>query len=134
MGGIGSGGSRSGTGSKLSEERVLGLIGPKKTQDVPSPVDVPLPAGTPDDVAAIWAELAPHALESRTLVPSTATAFLRLCKAIVRHAVMEVQIEKDGLTYLKVSVDGAGVEHSEVKAHPLISRAGSLESSIKAWM
>jgi hypothetical protein len=129
-----SGGRRSGTGSKLSAARVLGLIGPKGTAE-PTPIaEIACPEGLSPDVAAIWAELAEHALKARTLVPSTVTAFTRLCKAVVRHAEMERQIAADGYTYLKISIDGAGTEHQEVKAHPLITRASSLDNTIRAWL
>jgi hypothetical protein len=131
-----SGGHRSGAGGKLSEARILGLIGPK-AQDAPEPaslVEVACPADCSPEVAAVWAELAEHARKNRTLVASTATAFRRMCEAIVRHAKMQAQIDQDGLTYLKVTIDGAGQEHTEVKAHPLISRASTLENAIRSWM
>lgn len=131
-----SGGTRAGSGEKPSEARVLGLIGGRRGEGVElaPPVEIPCPDWLGAEAKAVWAELAEHAIKARTLVPSTVVAFTRLCKAVVRHAEMEAQIAKDGLTYLKVTVDGSGQQHDELKAHPLISRAGSLESSIKAWM
>ena len=131
-----SGGQRAGAGEKPSEARVLGLIGKKHGEAVEqAPIaEIACPEALGDATKAVWAELAGHALKARTLVPSTVSAFVRLCQAIVKHAEMEAYIARDGMTYLKVSVDGAGVEHQEIKAHPLISRAGSLETSIKAWM
>lgn len=131
-----SGGHRSGAGGKLSEARILGLIGPKVDagQEAASLPEIACPADCSPEVAAIWAELAEHALRNRTLVASTQTAFLRMCQAIVRHAAMQGQIDRDGLTYLKVTIDGSGQEHTEVKAHPLISRASTLENAIRSWM
>jgi len=129
-----SGGHRSGAGRKASEARVLGLIGRRDAQAEPVQVaPVGCPEGLETDVLAVWAELAPHATNARTLVPSTVPAFTNLCKAVVRHGKMQAQIERDGFTYLKVTIDGAGQEHTEVKAHPLISRAGALESLVRAW-
>lgn len=128
-----SGGHRSGAGGKLSEARILGLIGPRQ-DDAASVPEIACPSGCSPEVAAIWADLAEHALKARTLVASTQTAFRRMCEAIARHAVMQQTIDADGLTYLKVTIDGAGSEHTEVKAHPLISRAASLENAIRSWM
>ena len=84
-------------------------------------------------VAGVWDKLAQHAVKAGTLVPSTAEAFTRLCQAVVKHAQMEAQIERDGLTYLKVTIDGSGQEHTEIKAHPLISRSHALDNAIRAW-
>ena len=131
-----SGGHHSGAGRKPDAARVIQLHGSRDRGAVrmPAPVVVPCPEGLRADVAAVWAELSPHAAQMGTLAPSTSTAFLRLCQSVVKHAEMERQIEKDGLTYLKVSVDGAGVEHTEVKAHPLIARAQTLDNAIRSGL
>jgi hypothetical protein len=100
---------------------------------VSSPAAVAVPQGLPATVEAVWLELAPHARHAGTLVASTAVAFRRLCEAVVTHQRMQAQIERDGLTYLKVTIDGAGQEHQEIKAHPLISRAETLDNKIRAW-
>jgi hypothetical protein len=92
------------------------------------------PAGLTPEEAAIWEKLAPHATKAGTLVPQTADAFGRLCRAMVTHARMEAQIAEDGLTFVKVTVDGAGQEQRELKAHPLLSRAASLDNAIKAGL
>ena len=130
-----SGGQRSGAGRKASEARVLGLIGRPHVQQEQAPaLPVDRPVGLEPDVEAVWTELAEHAVKARTLVPGTVSAFTRLCKAVVRHAKMEAQIERDGFTYLKVTIDGSGQEHTEVKAHPLISRAASAETMIRGGL
>ena len=67
------------------------------------------------------------------MVPGTVSAFLRLCQAVVKHAKMDEQVERDGYTYLKVTIDGSGQEHTEVKAHPLIGKAQTLDNQIRAW-
>lgn len=136
MGGKGSGGHRSGTGEKPSEARVLGLIGPSGggVASLPPTVEIACPAGLSPEIAAIWAELSPFAINARTLVPSTVSAFLRLCQSIVKHAQMMAKIEEDGLTFLKYSVDPTGTEHAEPKAHPLISRAHALDGFIRSGM
>lgn len=131
-----SGGQRSGAGRKASEARLLGLIGgrAKVQQEEVLASPVACPEDFTPEQEAVWAELAEHAIKARTLVPGTVSAFSRLCKAVVRHAKMESQIERDGFTYLKVMVDSSGQEHTEVKAHPLISRAASAETMIRGGL
>lgn len=91
-----------------------GAVGP--TPHVEPPKDLP------GEQLAIWQELAPFALEARTLAKSTARAFRDVCETIVLKRAIVAQLERDGLTYQKVSVDGAGVEHMELKAHPLLTQ------------
>lgn len=135
-----SGGSRSGAGRKPNTARVLHLHGGADRDRATSRaagVDlepVPMPDGLTPDVMAVWASLAPHATLAGTLVAGTVPAFLRLCRAIVKHTLMEAQIERDGLTYLKVTIDGSGQEHTEIKAHPLLSRAETVDTKIRGWM
>jgi len=96
------------------------------------------PVNTPEALSdaqkAVWNDLAPHATKAGTLTPATATSFQRLCAAIVKHARWEAQIGTDGDTYLKVTIDGAGQEHTEVKAHPLIAKSQALDKDIRGWM
>ena len=131
-----SGGHRSGAGRKaanaatvaLQGGRDLGVVRPVELEAVP--VERPAADG---GVQQVWDDLAPHATKAGTLVPETAAAFLRLCQSVVKHAEMEAQIQRDGLTYLKVTIDGSGQEHTEIKAHPLISRAETLDNKIRGW-
>lgn len=134
MGGKGSGGFRSGAGRKARSARVVAIHG-GKVHGIVRPVEsapVQQPASLSAEVQAVWAELALPAVNAGTLVANTSSAFVRLCHNVVKHAQMEAQIAHDGLTYLKVSIDGAGTEHTEVKAHPLISRAQALDNAIRA--
>src|SRR5712671_5989268 len=124
-----SGGLRVNAG-RPRKDKTLGWLGghsgkrgkaPAKPTAVPVLPVVPMPE-LPAEQQAVWSELAPHAREARTLIPSTAGAFRDLCEAIVLKRALLARIEQDGLTYLKVSVDGAGVEHTEIKAHPLLAQ------------
>lgn len=139
MGGDGSGGARVGTGPKPRDIRAAWLGGHagkrshRAAPEQPERAPVARPEGLAADIEAVWDDLAPHAIQAGTLVPGTVPAFLRLCQAILKHAQMEQKIAQDGLTYLKVTIDGSGQEHTEIKAHPLISRASSLDNSIRAW-
>lgn len=81
---------------------------------------------------AIWVQLAPHALEQRTLTPATAGSFADLCRAIVTRDSILARIEADGWTFIKVSVDGAGVEHEELKKHPLVADQRGWEQRVEA--
>jgi phage terminase small subunit len=107
-----SGGFRSGAGRKPNADGLARLHGARDRGAVRPSSQVgdqmPQPDGLSPEVAAVWRKLAPHAVKAGTLVPGTAAAFSRFCVAIVRHAKIEAQIEKDGLTYLKVTIDGSG--------------------------
>jgi hypothetical protein len=93
-----------------------------------------MPSDLPAEQAAVWGELAPLALTQRTLLAATVQAFRDLCEAIVLKRSMLERIEADGLTYLKVTVDGAGTEHSELKAHPLISQHRGMMQRVEAGL
>lgn len=139
MGGHGSGGLRVGAGRKSKDlarkvlegtatrrERAQGSVNP--------PEAVPMPAELGATEQRLWLELAPYATAARTLTPATSRAFRDLLQAILARDAMFAQIEKDGLTYLKVTVDGAGQEHTEVKAHPLISQHRGMMQRVEAGM
>lgn len=133
-----SGGLRTGAGRKPQTARVLNLRG-GRDRAVARPAAVPsapvaMPEALPPEVQAIWVELAPHAMAAATLTAGMVPSFVRLCRAVAKQARWEAQIARDGDTYLKVTIDGSGQEHFEVKAHPLISKAQGLESQIRAWM
>lgn len=91
-----SGGARPGSGPKRRAPDAAWLAGsgpkrgptgvvPKLAPTVPAggPDAPTCPAGAPAEVAAVWRELAPHALAERTLEPRTAMAFLLLCQNVV---------------------------------------------------
>lgn len=64
-----------------------GKRGPRPVRPV-APVEAPVakvkrPSHLDAEGLAVWTELAPHALELRTLTPATAMAFGDLCRAIV---------------------------------------------------
>lgn len=122
MGGRGSGGHPS-AGSKPRE-----VI----TGDLPA--ELPIPADLTDDQRAIWMQLAPLAREQRTLIPATASRFRLLVKAIVMEAAYEAKILADGLTYLDVSVDGAGTQHEKLRAHPLCGAHRGMMQRVEAGM
>lgn len=111
MGGRGSGGLRPGSGRKPEDAVPM---------DGPLPV-VPMPDDLTSAERAVWMLEEREALQNRTLVPATAAAFRELCQQIVFRDTLKAQIDKDGLTYLKVTVDGSGQEHTELKKHPLLS-------------
>jgi hypothetical protein len=91
-----------------------------------------MPADLPDDQKAVWEQLAPHALAARTLTPGTAGSFRDLCRAIVVRDGLLATIQAEGWTFVKVSVDGAGVEHSELKKHPLVADHRGWEQRVEA--
>jgi hypothetical protein len=93
---------------------------------------LPAPAGLSEAEAEVWNELAPHACAARTLVEASARSFTDLCENIVLKRKMAASVEADGLTFLKVTVDGAGQEHREVKAHPLLSQYRGILQRVEA--
>lgn len=104
------------------------------TRELAPPEPVDRPSDLPQEQAAVWAELAPHATEARTLVPATVQAFRDLCEAIVVKRALLARIETDGLTYIKVTVDGTGTEHTEIKAHPLLAQHRGMMQRVEAGM
>jgi hypothetical protein len=124
MGGHGSGGHYA-TGRK------------KEEPDVPSDApfaEVEMPAGMSSGEQAVWNQLAPLAIQERTLTEVTAERFRLLCRAIVREGQMDEQIQKDGWTYQKVTIDGSGQEHTEIKAHPLCGQHRGMMQRCEAGM
>lgn len=137
MGGIGSGGHAA-AGRKPKDRRtafVHGQRGAKAQQAAANaPEAVAIPADLPVEQREVWTSLAPFAVQARTLTKATAQAFRDLCEAIVVKRSMLERIREDGMTYLKVTVDGAGQEHTEVKAHPLISQHRGMMQRVEAGM
>lgn len=74
-----------------------------------------------EEVGVVWDRLSGHALKARTLTPATVEAFRDLCAAIVLRDALHTNIIAGGFTFLKVTVDGAGVEHQEKKKNPLLA-------------
>ena len=137
MGGLGSGGFRQGAGRKSKGARILALHGGRDRKPTQPDVTRPIAAAVPmpkllADQRAVWQELAPLARAAGTLTVGTAGSFRDLCRAIVVRNGMWAKIQQDGWTYLKVSVDGAGVEHRELKKHPLISDHRGWEQRVEA--
>lgn len=85
-----------------------------------------MPDGLTPAQRAVWESLAPHALAQRTLIPATAERFARLCRNIVLERMMADQIEHDGLTETRVSLQmdekGGGLQTVEKKAHTLLGK------------
>jgi hypothetical protein len=137
MGGLGSGGFRMNAGQKpkdAAQRRLHGSRGAKASGATQSPAaDYVAP---PDDLApserAVWDRLAPHAIEARTLVASTAFAFAHLCRAVVLERALWAQIEADGLTSVRVTTDvTSGEQHSEAKAHALLPRHNAMQVRVE---
>ena len=125
MGGRGSGGIRPGSGRRPDYAGI--------SADTPL-VDVPVPEDLPLDVRGVWEELAPHAREERTLTDGTAARFRLLCEAIVLERQMRAKLLADGLTYIAVTVDGAGNERETLKAHPLCGPQRGMMQRIETGM
>jgi hypothetical protein len=81
-----------------------------------------------------WCRYGALAIEKRTLTVHTVAAFRLLCELEAEKQATKATIMKDGRTFLKVTVDGAGVEHQELKAHPLTGTYGRLAKAVEALL
>src|SRR5688572_33152071 len=92
------------------------------------------PANLPENQREFWETYAPLAMEKRTLTAHTVGGFRLLCETDAEKTAVKATIEADGRTFIKVTVDGAGVEHQELKAHPLTSAYGRLAKAVETLM
>lgn len=86
------------------------------------------------DQRGFWHSYAGLATEKRTLTAHTVAAFRLLCELDAEKRATKKTIDDDGRTFMKVTVDGAGVEHQELKAHPLTGAYGRLAKAVEALM
>ena len=128
------GGRRTGAGAKPTRP-VMRRLGARAVSEAE---DVGVSAIPPEDLPAeqrdFWHRYAALAIEKRTLTVHTVGAFLLLCEMDAEKRATKATIEKDGRTYIKVTVDGTGTEHEELKAHPLTSAYGRLAKAVEALM
>lgn len=97
-------------------------------------VSVLPPEDLPADQKAVWQQYAQLAMDRRTLVPQTVPAFLEFCELMAEKRAVKRTIDHDGRTYLKVTVDGSGQEHQELKAHPLKADYAKLAKSVESYL
>jgi phage terminase small subunit len=87
---------------------------------------------------AIWRELAPHAIGKKTLVAETFTAFRMLCSQIALMRAIEAELEQDGLTGQKVTLQmdesGGGLQSVEKKAHTLLPKLTTVMQRVEAGL
>lgn len=95
---------------------------------------VSMPDGMSPEQQACWKLYAPLATERRTLTPSTVPAFQLLCELKVEMQAVKETLDRDGRTYIKCVVDGAGNEHQELKAHPLKPDYSKLAKQVETLM
>jgi len=79
------------------------------------------PADIEADDASVWRDLAPIATALGTLSASTVPGFRHLCQVTARSTAIAARIDAEGWTFLKVTIDGSGQEHTEPRKHPLWS-------------
>ena len=145
---MGRGGARVGAGrkpSKFRTQRVFvrpndapAALAAVETMTPRSRVSDEVSAIPPEDLPAeqrdFWHRYAAMAIEKRTLTVHTVAAFLLLCELDAEKRATKAAMDADGRTFLKVTVDGAGVEHQELKAHPLTGAYGRLAKAVEALM
>ena len=111
------GGARVGAGRKPARSRVVAF---------PTGAVVTVPADLTPEQRACWERWAPLAQSMGTLTDQTTPAFRLLCESHATYVRYMEVIRDDGETFFKVTVDGSGQEHRELKGHPLIGKAQSL--------
>jgi phage terminase small subunit len=136
------GGARVGAGRKPT--RPFSIVGGSENEPDQAPetpkvgADGLLSAEPPKDLPAeqrgFWQRYASLAIERRTLTPHTVPAFRLLCELEAEKEAVKRTIDKDGRTYIKVTVDGSGQEHEELKAHPLKTDYSRLAKQITDLM
>lgn len=123
----GHGGARVGAGRKPKDAgtrkpaAVVDFAGPKAAKEAESGVSKHPPSDLPTDQQAFWLACAPRAMDQGTLTVDTIASFRLLCELDAEKRATKETIDRDGRTYIKVTIDGAGQEHQELKAHPLTS-------------
>lgn len=127
------GGARLGAGRKpVKTFRPVVVAGGQA--DVDGSVSAIPPEDLPTEQRDFWHRYAALAIEKRTLTAHTVAAFRMLCELDFELRDTKATIKRDGRTFIKVTVDGAGVEHQELKAHPLTSAYGRLAKSVETLM
>ena len=119
------GGSRVGSGAKPQVHTIPGT----KDEVLATP-----PEDLPEDEQGFWARYAPLAIEKGTLTVHTVAAFRLLCEMDAEKRKIRQHLDDQGRTFIKVTVDGAGVKHQELKAHPLTGAYGRLAKAVEALM
>jgi hypothetical protein len=132
------GGARTGSGRKPKAGKVpptvpfVSLPGGRapETSAVSSipPEDLPLEA------REFWHINAGLAIAQGTLTVNTVPSFRMLCQLDAVRQKRAKKIEDDGETFIKCTVDGAGNEHQELKAHPLTGPHDRIAKQVEALM
>jgi phage terminase small subunit len=92
------------------------------------------PEDLPAEQRDFWHRYAGLAIEKRTLTFHTVAAFRLLCELDREKQEVKATIDRDGRTFIKVTVDGSGQEHQELKAHPLTSAYGRTAKAVETLM
>lgn len=138
------GGARVGSGRKPTKPRVVratengrrvfgGTILPGGREPDGDVSAIP-PADLPPEQRDFWHCYAGLAIEKRTLTSHTVAAFRLLCELDAEKREVKATIDRDGRTFIKVTVDGSGQEHQELKAHPLTSAYGRTAKAVETLM
>lgn len=97
-------------------------------------VSVTPPDDLPADQRDFWGRNAQRAIAQGTLTKRTEETFRLLCEMDAERRETKKTIDRDGRTFIKVTVDGSGQEHQELKAHPLKSDYARLCKSVETLM
>ncbi len=128
------GGHRTGAGRKPTKPQVFAPVVHRGGSVPDAGVSIVPPEDLPVEQRDFWHRYASLAMEKGTLTRHTVAAFRLLCETNAEKQATKLTIQQDGRTFIKITVDGAGVEHQELKAHPLTSSYGRLMKAEEALM
>jgi phage terminase small subunit len=127
------GGARVGSGRKPRKGLVAVSLSSRQDRNTEWLSAIP-PEDMPTEQRDFWHRYATRAIEKGTLTVHTEAAFRLLCELDSEKRETKATMDRDGRTFIKVTVDGAGVEHQELKAHPLTGAYGRLAKSVETLM
>lgn len=90
-----------------------------------------IPSHVGSGARKFWKKLAPLYFRLGLLNPVNALQFADLCIMEAEKVILQEEIEKEGRVFVKVSVDGAGVEHREPRSNPKIRHLEKLRDQTR---
>lgn len=120
MGARGSGGHARGGPTKKDAQ--LGLV--DLTSDITPPADLA------EAARPYWDYFAPLQVRTGLLTDSSRETLRSYCQLLVQRDRIEVALRDSPVLILSTSVDGAGNEHTVLKANPLLAQQRQVEASL----
>ena len=81
-----------------------------------------------------WKKFAPMVFDLGLLTEQDGPSFGEICQMYSEIQVLTKEIEQEGRIFIKVSVDGAGIEHQEAKSNPKVGMLRDLRKEFRYVM